>query len=191
MLLRRWGRSIRAARRDGESGAAAVEFALVLPVLLLILFGIVDYGIYFSDSLAGQSGVREATRQAVTVDFDPCATPLTDVLLPHADGLTPTSDMQDIACMVDSRTQAITGQVYVDVVLPPAADGVPTWTMGQPLLVCETLITSGLTGFVPLPGGGAVRSKAVMTIEDPTTTMPEVGGEQALPGNENWNWCTL
>ena len=37
-------RRIAARRRDGERGVAMVEFALVLPVLLLILFGIFDFG---------------------------------------------------------------------------------------------------------------------------------------------------
>ena len=46
---------------DGR-GAAALEFALVVPVLLALVFGIIDYGIYFTDSLAARDGVRVAAR---------------------------------------------------------------------------------------------------------------------------------
>jgi Flp pilus assembly protein TadG len=53
-------RSVRDAR--GERGAAAVEFALVLPVLLLIIFGIIDFGrmLYTKITLteAAQTGAR-------------------------------------------------------------------------------------------------------------------------------------
>jgi hypothetical protein len=172
-------------RSADDSGAAAVEFALVLPILLLILFGIVDYGIYFSDSLAGQSGVQNATRQAAIASFQPCATPPAGFVNPSGDA--PTVDMQDIACMVAGRTEALAGHVYVDVVLPTG-----TWTTGDPLLVCETVVSSGVTGWVPLPNGGTVRSKSVMTIQNPTMTMPEVGGEQLPPGADDsyWDWCT-
>jgi Flp pilus assembly protein TadG len=55
----------RGARRGrGERGASAVEFALVAPVLLLIVFGIVQYGLMFSLrqtlSQASAEGARAA-----------------------------------------------------------------------------------------------------------------------------------
>jgi Flp pilus assembly pilin Flp len=46
-------------RRRTDEGAAAVEFALLLPILLLILFGIVD----FSRLLNAQLNVTEAARE--------------------------------------------------------------------------------------------------------------------------------
>jgi TadE-like protein len=38
------GPGVRAARRAGELGQATVEFALVLPLLLLLILGMIDFG---------------------------------------------------------------------------------------------------------------------------------------------------
>jgi Flp pilus assembly protein TadG len=51
-------------RRD-ERGAAALEFALVVIPLLLILGGIVNFGVAFSQKLALDNAVRQAARAAV------------------------------------------------------------------------------------------------------------------------------
>jgi Flp pilus assembly protein TadG len=46
-----------------ERGAAAVEFALVMPLLLLLVFGIIEFGLvfnrYISMTHASREGVRE------------------------------------------------------------------------------------------------------------------------------------
>jgi len=49
------------AARDRE-GAAAVEFALVLPALLLMMFGIINFGIALNQYLELTDGVREGGR---------------------------------------------------------------------------------------------------------------------------------
>ncbi|NMM22100.1 MAG: hypothetical protein HHJ11_01130 [Phycicoccus sp.] len=43
------GRPGRPARRGRDRGAAALEFALVMPVLFMLLIGIVNYGLWFND----------------------------------------------------------------------------------------------------------------------------------------------
>ena len=57
-------RQLRQTRRRNERGSSAVEFALVLPVLLLILGGIFNFGLAFSQKLALDNAVRETARSA-------------------------------------------------------------------------------------------------------------------------------
>lgn len=45
-----------------ENGQAMVEFALVLPILILLLCGIVDFGWIFGNQLVANNACREATR---------------------------------------------------------------------------------------------------------------------------------
>lgn len=47
-------------RRNGEKGAAAVEFALVLPLLVVLLVGIMEFGL----ALWRQEMITNATREA-------------------------------------------------------------------------------------------------------------------------------
>ena len=51
-------------RRDQE-GAAAVEFALLLPLLVLLLFGMIEFGLAFNTRIQATNAAREAARQAV------------------------------------------------------------------------------------------------------------------------------
>ena len=46
-----------------DRGAAAVEFALVLVPLLLIIFGLIQYGMYFYSAQTGSNTVNAAARQ--------------------------------------------------------------------------------------------------------------------------------
>lgn len=83
MWRRRWG---------SERGAAAVEFALILPILVLILFGVIEFGGVYNAQLMVTSAAREAARsmalhgvvadaEAVAVDaavgIDPAALDVT------------------------------------------------------------------------------------------------------------------
>lgn len=68
-----------AAGRASERGAAALEFALVLPILLMLVFGIITFGRAYHAKVQLAGGVREGARalalgksageaQAATVD---------------------------------------------------------------------------------------------------------------------------
>jgi Flp pilus assembly protein TadG len=52
-------------RRRSQEGAVAVEFALIAPVLFLLLFGIIDFGFGFQAWDASASAAREGARVGI------------------------------------------------------------------------------------------------------------------------------
>ncbi len=55
-----------------EEGAAAVEFALVLPVLLLLLLGLVEFSLVFNSQISLTNAAREGAR-VMAIQNDPGA----------------------------------------------------------------------------------------------------------------------
>ncbi len=51
-------------RRRSQHGAAAVELAIVLPILILLVFGIVQFSIYFNRLQGLHAAAREGARVA-------------------------------------------------------------------------------------------------------------------------------
>lgn len=164
----------------------------MLPVLVLILFGIIDYGLYFSNTLSAESGVQTAARQAIVGNLDPtCTTP--------TDAPSVSQQVGELMCMVKNNTGSITGTSFVKVEFPPDPTNPnppnpPGWYPGQQLIVCEVIDVQGLTGYVPLPrhdGHVAIRSKVVTQLETVA-----IANQQADPGGEEdsppggWGWCT-
>jgi Flp pilus assembly protein TadG len=60
------GRPRTAKRFQREGGAAAVEFALVLPVLVIFVFGIIGFGVAFMQMQTIRGALREGGRFAAT-----------------------------------------------------------------------------------------------------------------------------
>jgi len=51
-------------RLHSREGASAIEFALVLPLLVLFLFGIIEFGLAFARSQGMEAAAREGARLA-------------------------------------------------------------------------------------------------------------------------------
>ena len=56
-----------AARRTTERGQAVIELALTLPLLLVVVFGIIDFGFMFQRYEAVTNAAREGARMGVLV----------------------------------------------------------------------------------------------------------------------------
>ena len=158
-----------ARAQTSQRGATAVEFALVMPILALLVFGIIDYGFWFNESLNVRQGVREAARQAVVKNFDYTGCSGTDV--------------QKLICKTKAEIAPMTGPAYAYVKVPAVG-----WKRGQELVVCGMVKTDALTGLVPLPADSLVKSATRMSIESDGTIAAGSYGDTA-PSGADWSWC--
>jgi len=161
---------MRARRGQGrhDRGAAAVEFALVVPLLLMLVFGIIDYGRFFFDSVSLRQGAREGARQAVVQMYGSCTTGTVGA---------------KIACSAKAASDITMGTPVVHI--PPVTGG---WAQGKQLLVCMQSQEQG-TGFVPLPAGGILKTKTYMSIEvGSPVVVPSYS--DAAPTGSDWAWCS-
>lgn len=126
---------VRIRNRRRARGQGLVEIALVLPVFLLILFGLIDLGAYvFSDNVMSQAareGARLASTEAgwigkTTADDAGCNQPGGPVCP------TPATFASDVAAAVKRTTGGLTSAVTVYVRCDPAGSP-PTgaWTTGS------------------------------------------------------------
>jgi len=148
----------RRTRRVSERGAVAVEFGLLMPVLALMLFGILSYGLWFNDSLSVRDGVREAARVAAVKNWT-------------ADPTCPGTGLANTACVARHRIHAVTGDTAVRVFAPQG------WVKGRPVVVCAVVRTDSIPNFgFPMPNDGVIEYATRMSIENVT-----VGGETQAP----------
>jgi Flp pilus assembly protein TadG len=59
-------------RMSRDDGVAAVEFALILPVLALLLFGVLEFGRVWSQYQVFQGAAREGARCAAVASTSDC-----------------------------------------------------------------------------------------------------------------------
>lgn len=171
--MARWLGRTRRSRRGGapSRGAAVVEFALVVPIFLLLVMGIIDFGFAFNDYNSVRQGVREGARQIVVADW-------------NTDGCTTGTSSQRAACVTKARIGLNAADTRVKIVLPAA------YQPGNQVTVCAMYPFRSLTGlFGAALNGRAARSKLTMRIEQIDDAAPISNyQETALPG-QSWSWC--
>lgn len=118
---------------DTERGAAAVELALVLFPLLMLLLGIVEFSRVYSIQLRMQQAARETARE-IALHYDD-----------------PLIDLAALTALADATLDDLLGEEFVDALTTksvtlcgdPADDAVVVLVSNEPLAI-------------PLVGGGTV-----------------------------------
>jgi Flp pilus assembly protein TadG len=131
---------MRKRREDG--GAAAVEFALILPLFAMLVFGMIQYGFYFLTAETANSSARETARRIVVGD---CWS---------------ASDRDDFAEKHAPRMTSV-------VVSPaPVSPGPAGNTVGAEVTVTVTA-DANIINFLPMPNGGIVTREyeAIMEVD--------------------------
>jgi Flp pilus assembly protein TadG len=114
---------IAALRRDGDRGAAAVEFALVAIPLLTLLIGIITFGFVFMAQITVTQAAREGARLAAICDQDAtCLGGVKTKVESHAPGLSISDDQITVdQCPADASpgdTASATVSVNYNVQVP-------------------------------------------------------------------------
>jgi Flp pilus assembly protein TadG len=139
--------------RRGEAGASAIEFAFVLPVFLILLYGIASYGLAFALSQVLTFAAEEGARAVVAAD------PAEPDYLDTAADLARTTVAERLAWLPASQRAVILGadNANVGVTFEDHGSGVEAVTVTvrhasyaeSPLI--PVLILPGIGSIPPLP----------------------------------------
>ena len=114
----------RLLRKRGEKGASLVEFAMVAPFLILLLFGIIEFAWVFATNLDVKHGAREGAR-------------ITAVNTPDTGNV-------DLAAEICSRMNIVGSDTATTITW--ASDGTPA--VGEGVIVTVSTPLSTLTGIM-------------------------------------------
>lgn len=181
-----WGERRRLGR---QSGAVLVEFAVVVPLLFALLFGVVEMGTTYSDWISLRQGVREAARQGSVANFGvhaACGLNFSGA------GSPPSAGMQRLMCLAKRHIGLDANRTRIRVILadPALQVGGGTWTVGNAVIVCAQYPLRSVTGFMsPVLNGRYLTTKTSMRIEQQTAAVEREGFEADQSGRM-WSWCT-
>ena len=152
-------RAIRRLRdRRNQSGAAAVEFALVLLPMLYLVFGLIQYGFYFYSMQSGSAAVNHALRRIAVGN---CTT---------------TSQVQSLLYSdLGAATTASSASGVTTTVTYMKADGSATTPApgeigGSVTLTATFPVVNMHFPFIPIPNNGDVTRTNVARVEYTTST---------------------
>ena len=107
-------------RRNNDRGVAAVEFAIVMSLLLIIVFGIIAFGRVFSELEVMESAAREGARAAAVRAPDQIVAAVNDAAAPYSVDNTPTANLVCDDVTVGERVTVSWNQDFeVELVLAP------------------------------------------------------------------------
>lgn len=157
-------------RRRSERGAALVEFALVVPIFILLVMGTIDFANAFNDYNSVRQGVREGARQVVVAKWD-------------STGCSGSSAAK-VACLTKQRIGLDAARTRVKVVVEGP------YEPGEDVTVCAMYQAKSITGmFSVMLNSKALTSRITMRIEQLDSTNPLVTYAESPLSGQDWSWC--
>jgi TadE-like protein len=144
-----------------ERGAALVEFALILLLFFLLIFGMIEFGVDYNNYIAVRNGTREGARVGVVNDLKgaPSCTIAGTTVTPPSTPASQTDWTNALICKTKSRIGLKSASIKVQIL-------VPNPTIGGTLQVCASYPVGSVTGLVaPFVSGKTLVSSVTMRLE--------------------------
>jgi Flp pilus assembly protein TadG len=160
----------RRRRGDDERGAALVEFALILMLFFLMIFGMIEFGVDYNNYISVRNGAREGARLGVVNDVNnapSCKIAGITVTPPAIATGSKTDATNALICKTKSRI-GLGNSVKIQVV----AGASP----GDSLQICASYAVNSVTGLVaPFVAGKVLQTSVTMRLEQTPTFQNYVG----------------
>ena len=172
----------RLSRSRSDHGAVLVEFALILPIIFTLLFGIIDFGIALNGLISSRQGTGVGARQGVVGSFgSDSSCPLS------GDAASANSGTKRLLCLTKDRIGLDQRDVRLKLVL-----GSGGYAARQPMVLCAAYPYHSLTGlFSPVLNHRNAKVEVQMRIEEVATVTPLAATEETPVTGDNWSWCAL
>jgi hypothetical protein len=177
-----------ARRPRGERGAALIELAIALPILILLVFGVVEFGVTYNDYISVRDGTRQAAREGSVGNFGPAATAGAPC---HLTGAATASDnIRRLICLTKTEIGLDSTKVRVKVLSgAPSFTATGTFAKNDSLIVCAQYPVDAVTGVIAqFINGRSLQSKTAFRIEK--SDIVATAGEETPPSGRDWSWCT-
>jgi len=182
---------VRTVRRD-ERGTAIVEMAVCASLLMVLLFGIIDFGMTMSNYIAVREGVAAAARSASVANFGTNSSCTQNNLTATSGSVT--TDMSDLVCLVKQKIGLNAANLYVAIRFDPSSTSYPAGTSAPPvgngIIVCAAYKNSTVTGMFPMLNNTPLKAKVDMRIETASGNAENQVSESPDPTGQSWSWCT-
>jgi len=177
-------RSVRYGR-ERDRGASLVEFALVMPILFLILFGIIEFGAAYNDYQSIRQGAREGARDAVVATYGSSSGCSLNGPAASLSGPTGTNT-QKVMCAVKQEVGLTNSRVRVRVIFTDSDTGTPSYASDR-VKVCVVSMVDGITGFLdPFIDNRPMRTEIEMRAEKELDIQ---SSQETDPSGASWSWC--
>ena len=158
-----------------QRGAALVEMAVVLPLLLIVIFGVIDFGLVMTDGSSTNQGTRDAARAGSVGDVGSLTGCTTT-------GGAPSGDTEKLVCLTKDRIGLDESDIRVKVIVGGSGSA------GDALVVCTQYPVWSRTGFFGFLLNGKVHNaRTNMRIEQSVSVS---NYEETALDSGGWSSCS-